>query len=70
MTKDEDDLVEFFDCKVIHATDKAILVKLPEMEKPQWFPQSQVHANSEIWQQDDEGTLVVTRWIAEQKGLV
>lgn len=70
MSKNEDELVEFFDCKVIHVTDKAVLVKMPEMEQPQWFPQSQIHANSEIWKQDDEGTLVVTRWIAETKGLV
>jgi hypothetical protein len=68
--KKKEELVEFFDCVVIHSTDKAVLIKMPEMPQPIWFPQSQIHANSEIWKQGDEGTLVVTQWIAEKKGLV
>lgn len=70
MKDTEEEIVEFFDCKAIAVTPKAVLVKLPEMEKPIWFPQSQIHANSEVWKEGDEGTLVVKRWIAEQKGLV
>lgn len=35
-----------------------------------WIPQSQVHDDSEVWRTGDRGQLVLTRWIAEQKGLV
>lgn len=68
--EEEELKVEFFDCVCIHSTEKAILVKLPEMDKPLWFPQSQIDADSEVWKQGDEGTLVVSRWIAKQKGLI
>jgi len=33
-------------------------------------PQSQIHEDSEVWKRGDEGTLVVTQWWAEQRGLV
>jgi hypothetical protein len=33
-----------------------------------WVPQSQIHEDSEVYQMGDSGSLVVTRWIAEQKG--
>jgi hypothetical protein len=35
-----------------------------------WIPQSQIHDDSEVWQAGNSGQLVLTRWIAEQKGLV
>ncbi len=31
------------------------------------IPQSQVHENSEVWKPGDEGTLVVTGWLARQR---
>lgn len=34
-----------------------------------WIPQSQVHDNSEVFEQGHEGKLVITAWCAEQKGL-
>lgn len=51
------------------STPKAILVVLTSGASL-WVPQSQVHADSEVWQQGDEGALVITRWLAEQKGLI
>jgi hypothetical protein len=68
--RDKDETVEFYDCIVVHSTDKACLIKLPDMPQTIWFPISQIHADSEIWKQGDEGLLVVTKWIAEKKGLV
>lgn len=35
-----------------------------------WIPKSQVHDDSEVYKDGDSGTLVITQWIAEQKGLV
>lgn len=39
-----------------------------------WFPWSQIHENSELYEgaaeRGDEGELVVTEWVAKQKGLL
>ena len=55
-------------CK--RSTDRAILVEHDDFEDPIWFPQSQIHDDSEVWEAGDEGRLVVTKWIAEQKKIV
>ena len=57
-------------CKVIKETSKAILVESDEFDEPEWVPQSQIHEDSEIWKEGDEGDLVVTEWFAEQKGWI
>lgn len=51
----------------LKATDKAILVEIDGQQY--WIPQSQVTDDSEVWREGDEGTLVITDWIATQKGL-
>lgn len=48
-------------------TEKAILVEIEGEEH--WIPQSQIDDDSEVFSAGDEGTLVITEWIAEQKGL-
>ncbi len=38
-----------------------------------WIPHSQLHDDSELWQQSvkgDEGTLVIPRWLANEKGFL
>jgi hypothetical protein len=54
---------------VLRETDKAVLV---EVEGEQvWIPKSQIDPDSEITCKDDgPGTMLVSRWIAELKGLV
>jgi len=52
-------------CK--RSTAKAILVEIDGDEY--WIPQSQIDDDSEVWQEGDEGVLVITEWIAEQKGI-
>lgn len=58
-------------CYVKHMTEKAMLVKVPKMEAF-WIPRSQIRPDSEVFDdmENSEGTLVVSHWIAEQKGLV
>lgn len=34
------------------------------------IPQSQIDDSSEVWKPGDEGELVISQWIAEQKELV
>lgn len=61
--------VEYDGCKIVHATDEAIFVLIPEVDEdePVWIPQSQVHVNSEIHRKGEAGTLTVTQWFAEQR---
>lgn len=56
-------------CKAIAETPKALRVQTPDYEEI-WLPKSQIDDDSEVWEMDDEGNLVISDWIAEQKGLV
>ena len=69
--KDAEPDVRVENCYVKHMTEKAMLVKVPKMEAF-WIPRSQIRPDSEVFDDMDnsEGTLVVSHWIAEQKGLV
>lgn len=60
--------VSYEDVECIHETDDAILVVIEGDEY--WIPQSQIDDDSEVWKNGDEGTLVITEWIAEKKGLI
>jgi hypothetical protein len=53
------------DVVVIKRTDKAALCLIEEDEV--WIPQSQIDDDSEVWDEGDEGTLVISQWIADQK---
>ena len=59
-----------FDVEDVEAeSDKAILVEI-EGEK-YWVPKSQIDENSEVYsKKSGGGTLIVTEWWAEQKGLI
>ena len=63
------DKVAIADVTCTKATDKAILCEHDDWDDPIWFPLSQVDDDSEVYQEGDAGKLVVTEWIAEQKGL-
>jgi len=49
-------------------TAKALLCVIDGKEH--WIPQSQIDDDSEVWQKDDEGTLIISEWIATEKGLI
>lgn len=59
---------EFEDVECVAETTDAICVIVDGKEY--WIPKSQVDGGSEITEKGDEGTLIVTQWIAEEKGLV
>lgn len=63
---------ELFTCDAVckRATPKALLVEIDGDEH--WIPKSQIHDDSEVYDADEnsEGTLVITEWIAKQKGLL
>lgn len=60
--------VGYEDVECIAQSDLAILVIIEGDEY--WIPQSQVDDDSEVWKKGDEGTLVITQYIAEKKGLI
>jgi hypothetical protein len=65
---DADVHVENVHCK--HMTEKALLCRIGKEDM--WIPRSQVREESEVL--DDlnasEGTLIISHWIASEKGLV
>jgi len=54
------------DVYVKKATDKALLCVIEEEDH--WVPISQVHEDSEVYDEGHKGTLIVTAWFAEKKG--
>lgn len=59
---------EFEDVVAKNATEKAVLCEIDGEDH--WIPRSQIDDDSEVYEKGHEGKLVVTRWIAEQKGLI
>lgn len=71
--EDEHPPVEIEDCICIRTTPAACLVKIgsgPQAGKQMWIPQSQIHADSEVYNEESTGTLIVEEWIAIKRGLV
>jgi hypothetical protein len=62
-----DDLVTLSNVTVKRATDKALLCEIHGEEI--WIPKSQIHDDSEVYEADTEGDLIIPRWLAEKKGL-
>lgn len=52
----------------IRATDAALLCEIDGNQV--WIPLSQIDDDSEVWELGQEGVLVVSQWIAEQRDLV
>lgn len=63
MNNDETHKIE---CNIVRETDAAILVTAIETGEQIWIPLSQV----EEIHRTRPATIVITRWIAEQKGLI
>jgi hypothetical protein len=55
------------DVNILRSTESAVLCLIENEEI--WIPQSQIDDESEVWEEGDNGTLVISLWIAEQKGL-
>lgn len=57
-----------FDAVAVRATEAGLLCLIDGQEV--WIPQSQIDDESQVWEPEQEGELVVSQWIAEQKKLV
>lgn len=65
--EDETRTVTLEDVRALRQTEKALLCLIDGDEV--WIPQSHIHDDSEVYEQGGEGRLVISRWLAEQKGL-
>ena len=64
-------MIEFDDCKAVHATDKALKIRIPEIDRePQWVPRWAIEPESEVQENRDEGTLVLAKKFCEDEGWV
>lgn len=61
-------LVALSPCIAVGFTGKALCVEW--RGQTMWIPFNQIDAMSEVHKKDDCGILVITKWIAEKKGLV
>jgi hypothetical protein len=66
MAKEDEVRFEGVTCKA--ESERAILVEIEGEEI--WVPKSQVVNDSEVYKKGDDGVLILTRWICEQKKLV
>lgn len=66
------DGVNLGQAQAISGTEKALRVLLESEDEPRWIPRSQIHDDSEVYDDKNNttGDLVVTRWFAEKEGLV
>ena len=57
--------------RVIKDSGKALLVEAEELDTEEWIPKSQIHDDSEIYEDGQEpGELIVSIWLARERGWV
>jgi hypothetical protein len=49
-------------------TDKGIWVVADDLDDSEFIPQSQIDDDSEVWKKGDEGTLIISDWLARERG--
>ena len=54
------------EAKGIRATDRAVLIKFDDGNED-WIPRTQISTESEVYDKGTEGTVVITKWLAEQR---
>ena len=60
--------VAFDNVSIISETPNAILCVIDGVKY--WIPLSQVDDDSEVWKSGEEGKLVISEWIANEKRLI
>lgn len=54
---------------VLRETDAALLIQFEDGNEA-WVPKSQIDDDSEVYEEDHEGMLIITAWLAKQKGWI
>lgn len=60
--------LEFMGVRAIRETANALLCVVDDQEM--WIPKSQISDDSEVYEAGHTGTLIISEWLATQKGLV
>lgn len=58
----------FSDVTCLAEGEKSILVDIDGEEH--WIPKTQIHDDSDVFEKDTSGDLIITNWIAEKRGLL
>lgn len=66
--RDGDPVVRISGCSCVRETAKAMEVLIPDVGNT-WIPYSQLSEDSEVKAVGDEGELVISEWLAKEKGL-
>lgn len=61
------DKAEFEGVEAVAETGSALLCRIDGSDV--WIPKSQIDDDSEVFEKGHEGKLVVSEWIAKEKGL-
>jgi len=64
-----DDVYELA-CRLLKETDNALLIHDYTAEEELWIPLSQIESMTKRGEMPCDGTVVMTTWIAKQKGLI
>ena len=74
---EEDDPAEVFMARETVSFDEVVAIKETDASllcviegKKVWIPKSQIDDDSEVYKDGHEGTLVISEWIATERGLV
>lgn len=65
--------MEEFDVKVVGRTLKGLWLQFDEVDKDLFIPDSQISDDSPIYMKSkkgETGTIIITSWIADKKGLI
>jgi len=65
----DDEPVRIRDVSSVGETEHAVLCRIPGRRSELWIPKSQIHDDSDVYADDQTGTLVITAWLAEKEDL-
>jgi hypothetical protein len=62
------DGVNIGDGEGLRETAEAVLIYLDDVGDEVWIPRSQIHESSDVQDEGDVGSVVVTNWLAKERG--
>jgi hypothetical protein len=60
--------IEFGDVKAV--ADSELGLRISVGGKAVWVPKSEIHEDSDVYENGTEGTLIISEWVAKKKGLI
>ena len=52
------------------SNEGALLIDTPDFKEPEWIPKNQITEDSEVYEIGTEGTLIITEWLARERGWI